>query len=243
MTPSARTRFDRTGGSAVSRWKSSRGLALQQRKHRRPPPLKARGPSSRAPSPERAPFPGVPAHPVRCWQTRCRRVRLGQCDQVTHRLRRQRRVDDDKAIVPESEIGVKSFTGSYFRSVSSAGPVMCVAALPSSRCNRCPRRARDELGGNATAGAAAIVHDDRLSERGTELLRDEARNRVGTAPRCVRNDEAQRLHGIRLRDRCRAQRRECDGRCKCDPELPHACPSVLQQCRHVRTAKTALFCG
>src|SRR5258706_11783324 len=53
-------------------------------------------------------------------------------------------------------------------------------------------RLRDDLGADDAARAGAIVHDDGLSERLAQPLRDDARSDVVAAPGRERRDEADR---------------------------------------------------
>src|SRR6185295_5286416 len=64
----------------------------------------------------------------------------------------------------------------------------------------------DQLGADDTAGAAAIVHDDLLSQELGETWRDHPGEKVGTATRHERHEHADRSDGIvRARSRYRSK--------------------------------------
>src|SRR5690348_469100 len=73
-------------------------------------------------------------------------------------------------------------------------------------CRACDKFAADE-----TSATGTILHDDRLSEPLTHLLRDIASERVVAAAWCERNHEPDRLLRIRLCVRCVARdERQCE---------------------------------
>src|SRR5262249_32425828 len=78
--------------------------------------------------------------------------------------------------------------------------------------------ARDRLGGDGTAGAAAVLDHHRLSQHCLQALRGDAGEQVGRAARPLRHDDPDDAIGIGLRVR----RRRCqpDGSEE-DQEKPH----------------------
>jgi hypothetical protein len=69
-------------------------------------------------------------------------------------------------------------------------------------------RFRGELRADVAAGARAVVDDDLLPQHLRHPLSEDARDRVRIAAGGARDDHADRLRGIRLRDRGR----RCDAR-------------------------------
>ena len=82
------------------------------------------------------------------------------------------------------------------------------------------RRARDAADADAAAGAADVLDDHRLTERGPHALRQDARHDVGRAARRERHDHRDRPRRIGLR--VRAGDAAQDGKCRREPKFFHA---------------------
>jgi hypothetical protein len=88
-------------------------------------------------------------------------------------------------------------------------------------------RTRHELRCYASASAAAVVYDDLLPERGTDLLGDESGYGVRAAARRIRNDEPNGLRGISLSLRRRHKRKGHEREVKA---FLHGFSSILCHC-------------
>src|SRR5262249_8671663 len=83
------------------------------------------------------------------------------------------------------------------------------------------RRARDQFGGDAAAGAAARLDHELLAEIAAQVLRQDARRDVGGGARTEAVDDAHRPRRVGLSRRNGGQAKQRDGYGGDDPPDPH----------------------